>query len=206
MKPKRKPKNKNLSVDEQIEAFLEDDEYIIWSAQTQRHYYGYARGTLRQLAVALSILFIVAMVVSLFLDPIVFGQVGSFLCSLLCIGVIFFVGLIIYSNNNLRKFAHYINVITNHQVMIYDSIAQDMVFAFEHDVIHKFSVREYGNDIGNIIVDRRSDQKAKYRVSPKYPLEFALRGIDDLSTVVNLLRSQLGIEPEYLHIYSKQKR
>jgi len=200
-KPKRKPKNKNLSIDEQIESLLEDDEYIIWSGRTQKHYGYFAFNGMKMIFAGA----VLVIGISLFVDTEILKAGASVLIGSACLCLLGFAVFSMYSNLNIGRIFDYINVITNYHVMVYDPIAQDVVYAFEHDNIHKFRVREYGANIGNITVDRRSGDKARYRVSPKYPLEFTLRGIDDLSTVVNLLRSQLGIEPEYLQIHPKQK-
>ncbi len=204
-KPKRKPKNKNLSIDEQIELLLDDDEYIIWSEQTHGGYYFQMIVRLaKHLTIGLAGLLVVTTVLSYNLH--ISLELLTILLPILAIVAVFLLTYGARVNHNLLQFTQYVNVITNYQVMVYNPISQDVVYAFEHDAIQKFQVHEYDDNLGNITVDRRSHNKARYRVTPKYPLQFTLRGVDDLSKIVGLLRSQLGIEPDYLQIYPKQKR
>lgn len=204
-KPKRKPKIKNISIDEQIESFLDDDEYIIWSERTQSHYFEYTLRLIRDLTIKFAAFLAVVGGALLLLNIRTFAHVLPMVLCILGITGLMGAGYLYLSNNNVRQILDYVNVITNYQVMVYDPIMQEIVFSFEHDHIHHFRVREYGEDIGTIIVDRRSDSKVKYRTSSRYPLEFALHGIDELGKVVNLLRSQVGIEPEYLQLHQKSK-
>lgn len=202
MNPKRKPKNKNLNIDEQIEHLLDDDEYIIWSEQTQKHYARFASHQLRTEALTGGFGIMIIFAVLLFVIPMSWNFLP--IISLLLVGLAFIAFPI--SNTLNRKNSRYVNFITNYQILVYDSVEQDVVYAFEHDNVQRFVVCEYGDNIGNITLDRRSDHKKKYRVTPTYPLQFALRGVNDLKKVTGLLRSQLGIEPEYLQIHQKPKQ
>jgi len=203
-KPKRKPKNKNASIDERIKSHLYDGEEIIWRARTQKHYSGFAIHNYKNVIIGLIVFLIVLFVASLFLEPQVFSWMGTFLCTLLCVSVFFFPALLYFTNMSSRKILNYVNVITNIRVLVYDMSRDDIVHAFAYDVVKRVYVNEYGADIGNIRLDRRDGGRVR-GVTSTYPFEFELKGVDDLHDVSELLRSRLDIEPEYVQSYRKAK-
>jgi len=240
-KPKRKPKNKDASIDERIKSHLYDGEEIIWCARTQKHYLRFSEVISIKMMQGLVGLYMMFLGIAFFLDFQLFSAfagsllclpiilflmrdsvasyltflgvsllltlqlVGGFTIILFCLSILSFVVLRVYIYTKTQHYLDHVNVITNYRVMVYDAIKQDIVFAFAHDDIHKFWVREYSLDRGNITVNQRSNVNVKYRASLTYPLKFTLRGIDNLGHVVQLLRSRLDIEPEYVQSYRKAK-
>jgi|GEM_PF-2129197 len=204
--------HQHITVDDRIGTLLIEGEAVIWYAPTQPHYAEFKERRLQSQTSRIWGVGIVWLLIVLGSAGVFdIGSTGGALLWIVFSSisfVLFAIGFpvyVIYSRLYFHKHRDFINVMTTQRVMLFDTKKGKLVHAFEHDHIDKLKVESYGEDIGNIIVDRQDDNKVRDDMTSEFPLKFTLCGIDDLSTVVNLLQSQLGIEPEYTQIHPERK-